>query len=185
MVQLIYSSMMSLDGFTADESGNFDWAAPDEAVHAFVNDMERPIGTYLYGRRMYEVMSAWALPATVQGEGPVMHDYATIWQAADKVVFSTTLATPSTDRTTIERFFDPEMVRELKRAADRDISVGGPEIAGQMLRAGLIDQVNFYISPVIVGGGTRALPAAFRDPLVLIDQRAFDNGVVYVSYRTS
>lgn len=177
--------MTSLDGFTADESGNFEWAAPDEEVHAFVNDLERPIGTYLYGRRMYEVMAVWESPEILAGQPSVAQEYAHIWQAADKVVFSTTLAAVSTRRTRIERFFDPEEVRQLKKDADRDLSVGGPELAAQMIRAGVVDECGFFIAPTVVGGGTHALPGRFRVGLDLVDQRRFDSGVVYVRYRFS
>ena len=184
MPKLIYSAIMSLDGFTADEAGNFDWAAPDEQVHAFVNDQERPVGTYLYGRRMYEVMSAWETPEMSIDQPPVISDYAQIWRAADKVVYSTTLESVTTARTRVERVFDPADVAELKKHADADLSVGGPELAGQMLRAGLVDECAFFVSPVLVGGGTRALPTALFLALELMDQRTFDNGVVYVRYRT-
>jgi len=182
--KLIYSSMMSLDGFTADESGNFDWAAPDEEVHAFVNDRERPIGTYLYGRRMYEVMSVWDSPDMTVDEPPVIVDYAQIWRAADKVVYSTTLEAVMTARTRVERVFDPEDVAKLKKEADADLGVGGPELAGQMLRAGLVDECSFYLAPVLVGGGTRALPRGYHAELELLEQHTFANGVVYVRYRT-
>ncbi len=184
MSKLIYSSIMSLDGFTADESGNFDWAAPDDEVHAFVNECERPIGTYLYGRRMYAVMSAWESTDMVIDQPPVISDYARIWQAAQKVVYSTTLESVATARTRLERVFDPADVATLKKEADADLSVGGPELAGQMLRAGLVDECNFFISPVLVGGGTRAMPPALRLDLTLIGHRTFANGVVYASYRT-
>jgi dihydrofolate reductase len=182
MANLIYTAIMSLDGYVADESGNFDWAEPDEEVHTLVNDLERPIGTYLYGRRLYEVMVAWE---TITDELPFIKDYAEIWRAADKVVFSKTLETVSSQRTRIERNFDPEAIRAMKAAADRDISVGGPELAGQALRAGLIDEIGLFLAPIVVGGGTWALPDGARVKLELLDERRFDNGVVHLHYRTT
>jgi dihydrofolate reductase len=181
MAKLIYSAIMSLDGYIADEDGNFDWAEPDEEVHSFLNDLERPIGTYLYGRRMYEVMVAWE---TVTDQTPFTRDYAEIWRAADKVVYSRTLETPSSARTRIERDFDPEAVRQMKAAAARDLSVGGPDLAAHALRAGLVDECHLWVAPMVVGGGNQALPDKVRVPLELLDERRFGNGVVYLRYRT-
>jgi dihydrofolate reductase len=181
MADLIYSAITSLDGYVADEDGNFAWAAPDEEVHAFVNDLERPVGTYLYGRRMYEVMLAWET-MDVTDEPPVMKDFAQLWRAADKVVYSTTLQAPSSARTRIERDFDPEAVRRMKASAQRDISVGGPNLAGQALAAGVIDEVHLFLNPVVVGGGTPALPAGVSVKLDLLDERRFAGGVVYLRY---
>jgi dihydrofolate reductase len=181
MAKLIYSAIASLDGYIEDEDGKFDWAAPDEQVHAFVNDLERPVGTHLYGRRMYEVLVPWE---TMDDPEPVMRDYAEIWRAADKVVYSTTLEEPSSARTRIEREFDPEAVRQLKETADRDLAVGGPALAAEALRAGLVDQIQLFINPIVVGGGKPALPDGVRVPLELIDERRFDSGVVYVRYGT-
>src|SRR5207249_6620166 len=158
MAKLIYSAITSLDGFVADEEGNFDWAAPDEEVHRFVNDLERPVGTYLYGRRMYEVMVGWETAHTLPDRGPVMQDFAELWQAADKVVYSKTLETASSARTRIERDFDPEAVRQMKARAGRDITVGGPDLAAQAIKAGLVDEVHLFLTPIIVGGGKQALP---------------------------
>lgn len=184
MARLIYSAIASLDGYVADTDGGFTWAAPDAQVHAFVNDRERPIGTYLYGRAMYEVMSYWATAPTT-GEGPaVERDFAGIWQAADKVVYSRTLDAPTTPRTRLEREFDAEAVRALVAGADRDVTVGGPHLAGQALAAGLVDEVHLYLTPVIVGGGTRALPDGVRLDLRLLDERRFDGGVVHLHYAT-
>jgi dihydrofolate reductase len=183
MARLIYSAIASLDGYINDEAGRFDWSAPDEEVHAFVNDQERPIGTYLYGRRMYDVMQVWATMAT-DGEPAAMRDYAEIWRAADKFVYSRTLEEPRTPRTRIEREFDPSAVRALKDAAAADLSIGGSELAGHALRAGLVDEVGLFLSPVVVGGGTPALPAGLRLGLELIDERRFANGVVHVRYAT-
>ena len=184
MAKLIYSAIASLDGYVEDEEGNFDWAAPDEEVHAFVNDLERPIGTYLYGRRMYETMVYWETAHTVADQSPVFQDYTEIWQAADKVVFSRTLDTVSSARTRIERDFDPDAVRRMTAAADRDICVGGAELAAQAFRAGLVDECHLFITPIVVGGGTQALPKGLRLKLELLDERRFSNGVVHLHYRT-
>ena len=183
MAKLIYSAITSLDGYVADEDGNFDWAAPDEEVHAFVNDLERPIGTYLYGRRMYDVMRYWETAPTDAGQQPVMRDYARIWQAADKIVYSKTLATASTTRTRIEKDFDTDAVRRMKATATRDISVGGPHLAAQAIRAGLVDELHLFVVPIVVGGGNRALPEHARLRLQLLEERRFAGGVVHLHYR--
>jgi dihydrofolate reductase len=180
MAKLIYTAIMSLDGYVADEDGNFDWAEPDPEVHAFVNDLERRIGTYLYGRRLYEVMVAWE---TITDEQPFIKDYAEIWRAADKIVYSRTLERVSSERTRIEPSFDPDAVRHMKGAADRDISVGGPGLAAQALRAGLVDEIHLFLAPIVVGGGNRALPDDARVPLELLDERRFGGGVVHLHYR--
>jgi dihydrofolate reductase len=182
MANLIYSAIASLDGYVNDADGKFEWAAPDAEVHSFVNDEERPIGTYLYGRRMYEMMAPWE---TVDDPAPAMRDFAQIWQAADKIVYSRTLAAPTTPRTTLEREFDPEAVRELKSASERDLSIGGAHLAAQAIRAGLVDECRLYLSPIVVGGGTRALPDGVRWPLALLDERRFANGVVFLRYGAS
>jgi dihydrofolate reductase len=184
MAKLIYSTIASLDGYVADQDGKFDWAKPDEEVHAFVNDLERPIGTYLYGRRMYEVMVFWETMTTAPDEPPVMRDYTQIWQAADKIVYSTSLESVSSARTRIERDFDPDAIRELKASLRQDISVGGPALAGQALRAGLVDECHLLVSPVVVGGGNPSLPDDVRVDLELLDERRFGNGVVHLHYRT-
>ncbi len=181
MAKLIYSAITSLDGYVADEDGNFDWAAPDEEVHSFVNDLERPVGTYLYGRRMYDVMVAWE---TLADQRPLMQDYADIWRAADKVVYSKTLETVSSARTRLERDFDPEAVRQLKAQAASDITVGGPELAAQAIEAGLVDELHLFVTPIVVGGGKRSLPDGVRVKLELLDERRFGNGVVHLHYRT-
>jgi dihydrofolate reductase len=181
MAELIYSAITSLDGYIADESGNFDWAAPDDEVHSFVNDLERPIGTYLYGRRMYETMAYWeTAPA---GQAPVVQDFADIWQAADKVVYSTTLETVRSSRTRIERRFDPEAVRRIKAAAQRDITVGGADLATQAISAGLVDECHLLVTPIVLGGGARALPSNIRLRLELLAVRRFGSGVVHLHYR--
>ena len=154
MAKLIYSALMSLDGYVADEHGKFGWARPDEEVHRFVNDLERPVGTHLYGRRMYEVLRAWESADTFVGQTRYLQDYAEIWQAADKVVYSKTLEAVSSARTRIERDFDPEAVRRLKASADRDLAVGGPHLASQAIKAGLVDELHLLISPVVVGAAT-------------------------------
>jgi dihydrofolate reductase len=184
MAKLIYSAITSLDGYVADEDGNFDWAAPDEDVHSFVNDLERPVGTYLYGRRMYEVMVYWETEPAVAGQPPVARDYAEIWRAADKIVYSRTLETVSSAGTRIERDFDPEAVRRMKASAGRDITVGGPDLAAQAIRAGLVDELQLFVTPIVVGGGKRCLPNNVRLELALLDERRFGNGVVHLHYRT-
>ena len=184
MANLIYSTIASLDGYVADENGNFDWAAPDEEVHSFVNDLERPVGTYLYGRRMYEVMVFWETAHTLSDQSPVEQDFAQIWQAADKIVYSRTLETVSSARTRIERDFDPEAVRQLKAAAKRDITVGGPDLAAQAIKAGLVDEYQLFLTPIVVGGGKQSLPDNVRLELELLDERRFGSGVVYLHYRT-
>ena len=185
MAKLIYSVIASLDGYVADEDGNFDWAVPDEEVHTFINDLERPVGTYLYGRRMYEVMVGWETDPTLADQSPVMRDFAEIWQAADKIVYSKTLEAVSTATTRIERDFDPEAVRQMKARAGRDILVGGPELAAQAFKAGLIDECHLFVVPIVVGGGKRFLPDNVRLQLELLDERRFGNGMVHLHYRTS
>ena len=184
MAELIYSTIMSLDGYVADQDGNFDWAAPDEEVHTFVNDLERPVGTYLYGRRMYEVMVYWETAHTLADQPPFEQDFAELWQAANKIVYSKTLETVSSARTRIERDFDPEAVRQMKASAGRDITVGGPDLAAQAIKAGLVDEYQLFLTPIIVGGGKQSLPDNVRLELELLDERRFGNGVVHLHYRT-
>jgi dihydrofolate reductase len=184
MAKLIYSAIASLDGYIADEEGNFDWAAPDKEVHAFVNDLERSVGTYLYGRRMYETMVFWETAHTLADQSPVMQDFAEIWQAADKIVYSKTLETVSSAKTRIERDFDPDAVRELKASAEGDLTVGGPGLAAEAIRAGLVDEYQLFVTPILVGGGTQALPDGVRVKLELLEERRFRNGTVYLHYRT-
>jgi dihydrofolate reductase len=184
MARLIYSAITSLDGYVADDDGNFEWAAPDEEVHSFVNDVERRVGTYLYGRGMYDVMVAWETMDTVPDQPPVVQDYAAIWQAADKIVYSKTLETVASARTRLERAFDPESVRQMKASAGRDISVGGPHLAAQAIEAGLVDEYHLFVTPIVVGGGTQSLPDNVRVKLELLDERRFGNGVVHLHYRT-
>jgi dihydrofolate reductase len=180
MARLLYTTIASLDGYVADSSGAFDWAAPDTEVHAFVNDLERDVGTYLCGRRLYEVMAYWETAAT-DGDG-IEHDYARIWQAADKVVYSRTSTEVTTARTTLERDFDPAVVARFVADADRDVSVGGPTLAAQALRAGIVDEVALLRVPVVVGGGTASLPDGIRLDLDLLDARRFTGGTTYARY---
>ena len=179
MASLIYAAIASLDGYVEDEQGNFDWAAPDEEVHAFVNDLERAVGTHLYGRRMYETMVWWETGdhAGVYGE------YAEIWRAAEKVVYSRTLQTVSSERTRVEREFDAEAIGRLKETSRSDIAIGGAELAGQAIAEGLVDECHLFLGPVLVGGGKRALPAGVHAELELLDERRFRSGVVYLRYR--
>ncbi|MDQ0922516.1 dihydrofolate reductase [Pseudarthrobacter sp. W1I19] len=182
MGQLIYSGITSLDGYLADSQGNFDWSAPDEEVHAFVNDLERGAGTYLFGRRMYEVMSVWDTMG-VPEDPPVIQDFARIWRGADKVVYSSSLADATTARTRVERSFNPDAVREMKAGTDRNIGIGGATLAAAALRAGLVDECQIFVNPVAVGGGLRYLPDGVNLRLDLLDEHRFGNGVVYLRYR--
>jgi dihydrofolate reductase len=182
MAEVVYAAITSLDGYIADAQGNFDWAEPDEEVHAYVNDLERPVGTNLYGRRMYEVMKVWETLST-EGEPEVMRDYAEQWRATDKVVYSTTLPDVETTRTRLERTFDPESVRVLKDEAAAPLAIGGAGIAGAALAAGLVDVLHQFVNPVVVGGGTSWLPDGLHLPLVLVDERRFASGVVHLEYR--
>ncbi len=192
MAKLTYAAITSLDGYIEDESGGFAWAMPDPEVHAFVNDLERPIGTFLYGRRMYETMAIWQTvgeePAgTSPGEeavSPEEIDFAEVWRAADKIVYSRTLDAVTTPRTKLEREFDPDEVRRLKDAADHDLSVSGPGLAEHAFRAGLVDEVHLFVFPIVVGGGKPGLPRGMRVDLDLLDERRFGNGVVHLRYRT-
>ncbi len=184
MATLIYSAITSLDGYVADVDGNFDWSAPDEEVHTFVNDLERSVGTYLYGRKMYEVMVYWETAHTVADQPAFMRDYAEIWQAADKIVYSKSLETVSSARTRIERELDPEAIKQMKAAPGRDISLGGPDLAGQAIGAGLVDECHLFVAPIVVGGGVRSLPKDVRLELELVDEHRFGNGVIHLHYRT-
>lgn len=185
MARLIYTAIASLDGYVEDESGAFGWAAPDEEVHQFVNDLERPVGTYLYGRRMYETMAVWETDPRFAEQSPVTRDFAALWQAAEKIVYSRTLTSAATARTRIERRFDPQTVSRLKAEAGRDLAVGGAMLAGAALRAGLVDECHLFLAPVVVGAGKAAFPDDVRLKLDLLDERRFDSGVVFLAYRTS
>ena len=183
MGNLIYAAIASLDGYVEDKRGSFEWAAPDDEVHAFVNDLERPIGTYLYGRRMYETMVFWETVDTDGADEPVARDFAGIWQAADKIVYSRTLETPSSARTRIERDFDPAAIGRLKQSSVPDLAIGGAALAGEAMAAGLVDECHLLLCPIVVGGGKRALPEDVLVHLELVDERRFDSGVVYLRYR--
>ena len=180
MARLIYSAIASLDGYVEDEQGEFGWAAPDEEVHAFVNDLERNVGTHLYGRRMYETMVYWE---TDDDQAVVARDFAEIWRAAEKVVFSRTLQSVSSERTRIEREFDPAAIRRLKEGSRSDISIGGADLAGQAIARGLVDECHLLLGPVLVGGGKRALPVGVNAELELLNERRFRSGFVYLHYR--
>ncbi|HLA62810.1 MAG TPA: dihydrofolate reductase family protein [Rhodothermales bacterium] len=182
MARLIYSMLTSLDGYTEDAEGKFGWAAPDEEVHAYANELALPVGTYLYGRRMYETMVYWETAPDTPDEPPVFRDWARQWRAAEKVVYSSTLPEPRSARTRIERAFDPDAVRRLKAEADRDIAVAGPDLAAHALRAGLVDEIQMIAFPVVVGGGKRFLPDRVRLDLNLIESRCFGNGVAALRY---
>jgi dihydrofolate reductase len=185
VAKLIYSAITSLDGYIEDAVGKFDWAEPDEEVHAFVNDLERPVGTYLYGRRMYETMVFWENPPRLAEQPPFARDFAQIWQAADKIVYSKSLQTAASARSRIEREFDAEAVRELKATSARDLAVGGADLAAQAIAAGLVDEYQLFFAPVLVGGGKRGLPENhLRLTLELLDERRFRNGTVYLHYRS-
>jgi dihydrofolate reductase len=182
MAKLIYSAIASLDEYVEDKEGKFDWAAPDDEVFAFVNDLERPIGTYLYGRRMYETMVFWETVRTGDDQPAVTRDYAQIWRAAEKIVYSRTRQALSSERTRIERDFDPAAIRRLKESSARDITVGGAGLAGEAMAAGLVDECHLFLVPVIVGGGKRALPDEVHAQLELLDERRFRSGVVHLRY---
>jgi dihydrofolate reductase len=182
MANLVFSSITSLDLYVNDARGRFEWAAPDAEVHAFVNELERPIGMFLFGRRLYETMQVWETMATTPDE-PEVHDYAALWRAADKIVYSATLPGVTTSRTRLERDFDPEAVRALVRDADRNVSIGGPTLAARAFTAGLVDELHLFLTPVLVGGGTRALPDDVFVDLELIDEHRFTNGVVHLHHR--
>jgi dihydrofolate reductase len=183
MAKLIYTAISSVDGYVADADGNFDWSAPDQEVHRFVNELERPIGTHLYGRRMYEVMRYWDTAPTGNGDPSADLEYAKIWQAADKIVYSKSLEQVSSARTSIQREFDPEAIQQLKTSVARDISVGGSTLAAQALKLGLVDECHLFLSPILVGAGNPALPDNVRLVLELLDERRFSNGVVHLHYR--
>ena len=183
MPKLIYSAITSLDGYIEDGDGKFDWAEPNEEVHTFVNDLERGVGTYLYGRRMYETMAAWETDETLAAESEVMRDFAQMWQGADKIVYSKTLEATSTDRTRIERDFDPDAVRKMKASTGGDLAVGGPNLAAHAFHAGLVDECHLFVAPIVVGAGKQSLPHDIRLDLELLVERRFRNGMVHLRYR--
>jgi dihydrofolate reductase len=185
MAKLIYSAIESLDGYVADEDGKWDWSEPDDEVHSFINDLTRHIGTYLLGRRLYEVLAYWESPPGIADQPLYIQDFAEIWRGAEKVVYSRTLESVSTARTRIERDFDPEAVRQMKENADRDIVIGGAELAAQAFEAGLVDELQLFVAPAAVGGGKRSLPEKVRLSLELLEERRFRNGTVFLRYRTT
>lgn len=182
MGKLIYAYLASLDGYIADDADAFDWAVPDEEVMAHLNEAERGIGTYLYGRRIYELMTAWETAPELAADSPGNADFARMWQAAEKIVFSSTLRDVATRRTRIERGFDAETIESLKAAAETDLAVSGADLASTAWRLGLIDEVHLYIAPILVGGGRRMFPDGIRNPLELVDERRFGNGMVFLRY---
>jgi dihydrofolate reductase len=182
VARIIYNAIMSLDGYTVDADGSFDWAAPDDEVHAFVNDLIRPVATYLYGRRMYETMVYWETALDEPDQPAVAQDFARIWQSADKIVYSTTLDRATSKKTRIERRFDAEALRRMKQEADRDLAVGGTELAAHAIKAGLVDEYQLFVAPHIVGGGRRALPDGARLNLRLVHTRRFAGGFLYMSH---
>jgi dihydrofolate reductase len=184
MAKLIYSAAASLDGYVADRDGKWDWSTPDEEVHPFINDLQRPLRTHLYGRRMYEVLSAWEDLDLADQPGYIA-EFAEIWHNTDKIVFSRTLQEVSTSRTRLEQNFDPETIRELKATAETDLAVGGPELAGQAMRAGLVDEIHLFVAPAVVGGGKRVLSEGLLLDLELLGQRGFRNGTVHLHYRVA
>jgi dihydrofolate reductase len=192
MGKLIYIANMSLDGYVADKTGNFDWTAPDEEEFSFIKELLRPAGTYLYGRRMYEVMAVWQTmetrdrPSVFAGwDDRTWQDFANIWRAADKVVYSKTLKVASTPKTRIERRFEAEAVQRMKETAARDLTVGGSTLAAHAFNAGLVDVCHLFVAPIIVGDGNSAFPIGIRFKLALQDERRFRNGIVYLHYRST
>ncbi len=183
MARLIYSAIVSADGYVEDAAGSIDWGTPGEDLFCFINDLERPVGTYLYGRRMYEAMLYWETARTAGGQPSFVREFTGIWQAAEKIVFSKTLASVPSARTRLERDFDPAMIRQLKSAAGHDMTVGGADLAGQAIKAALVDELRLFLVPVIVGGGKPALPSGLRSDLELLDTRRFASGAVYLRYR--
>jgi dihydrofolate reductase len=183
MAYLIFSAISSLDGYIEDPDGKFEWAMPDEEVHSFINNLERAAGTYLYGRRMYETMRVWETDPTLAAQSRLMRDFAEMWQAADKIVYSKTLEAVSTRKTQIERNFDPEAIRHLKEAAEHDILIGGPDVAAHAFRSALIDECHLFLTPIVVGGGKQSLPNNVRLELELLEERHFGNGMVFLRYR--
>jgi len=183
MARLCYSMIASLDGYIEDANGEFQWGTPDEEVMQFINDRERSVGTYLYGRRMYETMLFWETAPLTESEPAVVRDWTRMWRSADKVVYSRTLNSASSDKTRLERTFDPEAVRQLKTTSSRDLSVAGPELAGHAIEAGLVDELELYVVPIVVGGGKPWLPNNAPSKLELLDSRRFASGFVYLRYR--
>jgi dihydrofolate reductase len=185
MAKLIYIANVSLDGYIEDEHGNLDWTAPSDEVFAFITELVRPVGTYLYGRRMYDTMAVWETDPTLAVQSELMGDFAHVWQAADKVVYSTTLSAVSTAKTQLERNFNPDSVRDMKASATSDLTVGGPNLAEHAFDAEIVDECHLFVHPVLIGGGKSSLPRDTRAELELLDERRFGNGVVYLRYRVT
>jgi dihydrofolate reductase len=183
VAKLIFSAITSLDGYVEDERGNFDLGAPDEEVHSFVNDLERPVGTYLYGRRMYETMVYWETAQALVDQRPCSREFTEIWQAADKIIYSESLKIVSSAKTRIERRFDPKAIQRMKSIQERDITVGGPNLAAQAFKAGLVDEYQLFLTPVVLGGGKPSLPNDLRVECELLSERRFRSGVVFLHYR--
>jgi dihydrofolate reductase len=183
VAKLIYASIASLDGYTEDKTGSFEWSEPDEELHQYITDFERGIGTHLYGRRMYDTLAVWETDPSLEAQSPILADYARVWQASDKIVYSSTLEAPRTARTRIERRFDPEAVLRLVGSAQRDVGIGGPELAGHAFKAGLVDELHLFVVPVVLGGGKPALPTDMFVKLELLDEHRFAGGVVDLRYR--
>jgi dihydrofolate reductase len=183
MAKLIYISNVSLDGYIEDEHGSFNWTAPDDEVFAFITDLVRSVGTHLYGRRLYDTMAVWETDSALAAQSELMGDFADVWQAAEKVVYSTTLDAVSTAKTKLERNFDPDSVRDMKASATSDLTVGGANLAAHAFKAGLVDECHLFIAPVLLGGGKPSLPSGTRAELELLDERRFNNGVVYLRHR--
>ena len=184
MANLIYMANMSLDGYTEDKDGKYDWTEPSEEYFRFITDLVRAMHTHLYGRRMYQTMMVWETDPNLAAQSPLLHDFAEVWQAADKIVYSRTLETISTRRTQLERTFDPQAIRQLKAAGEHDLLIGGPELAAHAFRAGLIDECQLFLAPILLGGGKSALPDNVRMELELLAERRFRNGTVFLRYRT-
>lgn len=183
MAKLVYIVNLSLDGYISDATGSLDWTTPSDEMLEFINDLVRPVGTYLYGRRMYEAMVYWETAHTLVDAPAVEKDFTHIWQGADKIVFSTTLDAPSSARTEIERQLDPALVRQLKQSSEQDLTVGGPDLAAQMLQAGLVDELQLFVAPILLGGGTRAFPDGLLQSLELMGEHRFESGTTYLNYR--
>ncbi len=183
MAELIYATNVSLDGYIEDEGGAFDFGPLDDDMFASYTDLLRSVGTFLYGRRLYEAMAVWETNAALAAQSDLMADFATAWQAANKVVYSTTLAAVPTAKTRLEHGFDPASVRDMKASATSDLTVGGAHLAAQAFKAGLVDECQLFVWPVIIGGGKPALSSGTRHDLELLDERQFGNGVLHLRYR--
>lgn len=183
MAKLIYVTNTSVDGYIEDEAGRFDWTPTDDELFAFITDLVRPLGTYLYGRRLYQSMALWETDPRLAAGSELRTDFANVWQGADKVVYSTSLTSVATARTRLEHTFDPDAVRAMKASASRDLMVGGAQLAARAFDAGLVEECHLFIRPVVVGGGKPALPGGMRADLDLLEEVRLSGDVVYVRYR--